>query len=975
MLELTASDPIVKTYLKDLQHLKDQNVVHELGLKAPFHNLLDKAAKKRGWHLVSELSMQSGDKRIVPDGTVRDSFSLPRGWWEAKDTTDNLASEIQKKLKAGYPASNTIFEDTQRAVLFQDREPVGEYALLEPVRVADLLNSFFNHDEAHEREFSRAMAQFKDRIPGLAQYLRDRIDEGHKNNLHFRKAFAEFVTLCRASLNPDLSDAKVDEMLIQHLLTERLMRNLFQNPEFTRKNAIAAQVEQVIDALAKGSFSRAGFLKDLDPFYKAIEREGSNLSHFTQKQDFLNSVYEQFFQRFSPDIADTHGIVYTPREIVDYMCKSVEDALKQEFGLTLASPEVVILDPCTGTGNFIVRLMDRMPRSALAEAYKNRLFANEVMLLPYYIASLNIEHAYSEHLGGYEPFEGLCFVDTLDMAEHPTLFAPENTKRVERERRADITIIIGNPPYNVGQESENDNNKNRKYKVVDKDVSDTYTKSSKATNKNALSDVYVKFFRWATDRLKGRDGIVCFVSNNSFVDQTAFDGMRKHLSQDFERIDHVDLHGNVRRNPKLSGTTHNVFGIQVGVGITLAVKKKGAAPQLRYYRVPEMWRKSKKLEFLASHKVPWQILTPDAKNTWLVAEHADEWSVLQPIDELFALHSNGVKTNRDAVVYDWNSDKLAARVKQFIHDYNAEVHRHKSNPNADWPDHVNWSRDLKQDAVRGRLAEFEQTRIVRSLYRPFTKRWLYLDRVLNEEVYQWSSISGWVIAMPGLGNRKPFGALASDTALPLDLAFEKAQCFPLSHLKASALTQFRTHYATNTITKEEIFHYIYALLHHPEYRTRYAANLKRELPRIPFAPDFQAFAAAGKELARLHVDYESLTPWPLKEIENKDVPYTQRVTKMKLSKDKQFLYVNDSLTFSYIPPETFDYRLGSRSALEWIVDQYQIKGESDPNREEDPGYIIRLIGQVVRVSIETAAIVKALPAFLPETLDTAKSGD
>ncbi len=968
MLELSPTDPIVKTYLKDLRDLKQQNVTHELGLKAPFQTLLDKAAKKHGWHLVPELATHYGGKRVVPDGTVRDEFRLARGWWEAKDTTDNLAAEIQKKLKAGYPARNTIFEDTQRAVLFQDRSEAGEFTLIEPVHVVDLLNRFFSHDESDEREFRRAMEEFKNRIPDLAQSLRSHIEDAHKKNKAFREAFAEFVALCRASLNPDLSEAKVDEMLIQHLLTERLMRNLFQNPEFTRKNAIAAQVEHVIDALAKGNFSRAEFLQKLDPYYKAIEREGSNLSHFTEKQDFLNSVYEQFFQRFSPDIADTHGIVYTPREIVDYMCNSVEQALKEEFGYTLASPEVVILDPCTGTGNFIVQLMDKMPRSALEEAYKNRLFANEVMLLPYYVASLNIEHAYSEHMGGYETFEGLCFVDTLDMAEHPTLFAPENTKRVERERRAAITVIIGNPPYNVGQESENDNNKNRKYKVVDKDVKDTYTKASTATNKNALSDVYVKFFRWATDRLQGRDGIVCFVSNNGFVDQTAFDGMRKHLSQDFERIDHIDLHGNVRRNPKLSGTTHNVFGIQVGVGITLAVRKKGTPPRLRYHRVPEMWRKGEKLKFLEGNEIPWQTLTPNAANTWITAEHAGEWGALQPIEELFGLHSNGVKTNRDAVVYDWNREKLAARMKQFVLAYNAEVHRHKSDPEADWPDLINWSRDLKQDALREHYAEFDEAKLRPGLYRPFTKRWLFFDRIMNEEIYQWSNISGPAIVISDIASRAPaLSTLMTDTVADLHLcaAIDAHQCFPLSHLKDSAAETFRTHYSNPAITKDEIFHYIYALLHHPEYRTVYAANLKRELPRIPFAPDFQAFADAGKKLAKLHVEYESLPPWPLKEIENKEVPFTQRVTKMKLPKDKQSLYVNDSLTFAEIPPETFDYRLGSRSALEWIVDQYQIKGDSDPNREDDPAYIIRLIGQVVRVSIETVAIVKALPNFLP----------
>jgi predicted helicase len=961
MLELAPTDPLIKTYLKDLQHLKGQDVIHELGLKGPFQNLLDKAAKKRGWTLVPELSTYSGGKRVVPDGTVRDEFRLARGWWEAKDTSDKLASEIQKKIKAGYPTRNTIFEDTQTAVLYQDRGEAGEYALGEPLKIAELMNRFFSHNESDEREFQRAMDEFKLRIPDLAQSLRDHIDEAHKKNRKFREAFAAFMTLCRASLNPELTDGHVDEMLIQHLLTERLMRNLFQNPEFTTRNVIAAQVENVIEALASASFSKQDFLKNLDPYYTAIERAGANLSHFTEKQDFLNSVYEQFFQRFSPDVADTHGIVYTPREIVDYMCKSVEEALKEEFGYTLASPEVVILDPCTGTGNFIVNLIDRMPGKALAEAYQHRLFANEVMLLPYYVASLNIEHAYYERMQQYEPFPGLCFVDTLDMARQGAMFTAANTERVEREKEAAITVIIGNPPYNVGQKSENDNNQNRKYKGIDERVRETYTKGSKATNKNSLSDMYVKFFRWATDRLQGRDGIVCFVSNNSFVDQLAFDGMRKHLLQDFDRVDHIDLHGNVRRNSKLSGTTHNVFGIQVGVGITLAVKKKDAAKQLRYHRVPEMWRKGEKLQFLAGGEIRWQPLEPDAEHTWLVPGHADEYRGFLGLDAVFSLRSRGLQTTRDGVVYDWNRVALEKRMKEFIASYNAEVHRHHAEPEAGWPDRLKWSEGLKLSVSRGKLAKFGRERIVWALYRPFCKQWLYFDQIVNERVYQWPKISGLVIWMKA-GADWPFFALMSNLVCDL-LPQGGSQCFPLSHLKDSAVAQFRQHYSNDSIAKEDVFHYVYALLHHPGYRERYAANLKRELPRIPFAPDFAAFASAGKELARLHVEYESLEPWPLPEIETEGVPYSQRVEKMKLSADKQSLRVNESLTLGGIPAEAFEYRLGSRSALEWVIDQYQVKGESDPNREDDPGYIVRLVGQVVRVSVATVRIVKDLPVY------------
>ncbi len=960
---LSPNDPIIKTYLNDIQRLEAQQISHELGLKGPFQNLLDKAAKKRGWTLVPELSTSSSGRRIVPDGTIQDEFRLPRGWWEAKDTADNLPAEIQKKLRKGYPSRNIVFEDTRTAVLYQDRAEAGEFALREPVKIADLLNRFFSHDESDQREFKRAMEDFKDRVPDLARALYEHIAEAHKKNLHFKQAFGEFVTLCRQSLNPELSEHMVDEMLIQHLLTERLMRNLFQNPDFTHRNVIAAQIQNVIEALASTSFSTAEFLKRLDPYYRAIERQGANLEHFTEKQDFLNSVYEQFFQRFSPDIADTHGIVYTPREIVDFMCNSVEEAIKEHFGYTLSSPEVVILDPCTGTGNFIVNLIERIPGKALTEAYRNRLFANEVMLLPYYVASLNIEHAYYERMRSYESFNGLCFVDTLDMQEAQQfgLFTPANTERVEREKKAAITVIIGNPPYNVGQKSENDNNQNRKYKLVDGRIRDTYAKDSKATNKNSLSDMYVKFFRWATDRLGDRDGIVCFVSNNSFVDQHAFDGMRKHLAKDFEQIVHLDLHGNVRRNPKLSGTTHNVFGIQVGVGITLAVRKRGLATSTRYFRVPELWRKREKLDFLISGEVPWQTITPDLKHSWIVPENADEYSTFLSLADSFSLYTVGVKTNRDDVVYDWNREKLAVRMQKFIADYNAEVYRRKSDPTIVWPHRIKWSETLKAAAARGFTLKLDLARIVPSLYRPFTKKYLYFERLVNERVYQWPKISGRVI-WAKVGTAWPFFVLMSDVICDL-LPQGGSQCFPLSNLKDSALRQFRQHYSDNAITKEDIFHYIYAILHHPVYRERYADNLKRELPRFPLAPDFTAFANAGNELAQSHIGYESLEPWPLEYIEQKDVPFSEHVTKMKLGKDRTSIQINESLTLAGIPPEVFDYKLGSKSAIEWVIDQYQVKGDSDPNREDDPGYIVRLVGQVIRASIETVRIVKSLPDF------------
>ena len=338
-----------------------------------------------------------------------------------------------------------------------------------------------------------------------------------------------------------ISESQIDEMLVQHLLTERLFRTVFDNQDFTRRNVIASEIENVIDALTSRAFNRAEFLKSLDRFYKAIEDTARGLADFSEKQHFLNVVYERFFQGFSVKQADTIGIVYTPQEIVDFMCASVDEVLQRELGKSLSTPGVKILDPCVGTGNFIVNILRRIDRSELKRKYTQGLFCNETMLLPYYIASLNIEHEYFKLTGECEPFEGIRFADTLDLAESG-LFGEGNAAPVAGGKEAEITVIIGNPPYNVGQRNENDNNKNRRYEVIDKRIRDTYARDSKATLKTQLYDAYVRFFRWATDRLQGLDGIVCFVSNNSFVDQIAFDGMRKHLMQDFTRIYHLDLH-------------------------------------------------------------------------------------------------------------------------------------------------------------------------------------------------------------------------------------------------------------------------------------------------------------------------------------------------------------------------------------------------------------------------------------------------
>ncbi|HPU85414.1 MAG TPA: N-6 DNA methylase, partial [Candidatus Latescibacteria bacterium] len=532
----------IRQYYAELANLAEHGATNETTIRVAFQHLLEKTCRERKWTLLTEHHMKVNGREIILDGALVDEYTQQRGAWEAKDAKDDLDREIAGKRADGYPLKNTIFENSLRAVLYQDGKEVMSTDITKPENLANLLTQFYRYSEPHIEEFHRAMEEFKQRVPELARGLLEIIRKAHTDNPAFIAAFDDFFRLCQTSLNPNMSEATVDEMLVQHLLTERIMSEVFSYSDFRQKNAVAAEVEKVIAALASKSFSRADFLKSLDRFYVAIENAARSVSDFTEKQHFINTVYERFFQGYSVKIADTHGIVYTPQPIVDFMCASVEQVLKDEFGLSLGSPGVQILDPCTGTGSFIVNLLGRIPPTDLKRVYREQLFANEIMLLPYYIASLNIEHRYWELTGSYEPFEGLCFVDTLELAEpkQRSLFVEKNTERVEREKEAPITVIIGNPPYNVGQENENDNNKNRPYPEIDKRIRNTYAKDSRATLKNQLYDAYVKFFRWATDRLDGRDGVVCFVSNNSFVDQIAFDGMRKHLLKDFTDIWHLE---------------------------------------------------------------------------------------------------------------------------------------------------------------------------------------------------------------------------------------------------------------------------------------------------------------------------------------------------------------------------------------------------------------------------------------------------
>ncbi len=1058
-LNLKPTHKAIRNYYATLQQYSKHNVTHEGAVSNPFAFLLDACAKQVDATLVSQYAMRTpAGNRIVIDGVILDAYGLPFAYWEAKDMDDNLQRAVEEKRVAGYPLDNVLFQNPQRGILYQNGERVFDVDITDPTRLIAALQYLFAAPPAALENWHAAVAEFKEMVPALGRRLAALITEQHETNSLFVAAFTDFYEQCRAAINPNLSEAAVEEMLIQHLLTERIFRTIFDNPDFTRRNIIAREIENVIEILIQNAFSRDDFLKPLNPFYIAIENAATLCKDFSQKQHFLNTVYEQFFQGFSVAVADTHGIVYTPQPIVDFMVKSVERILATEFGRSLSDTGVHIIDPFVGTGNFIVRLMQDIQGSMLEEKYKNALHCNEILLLPYYIASLNIEHEFFQRTRMYQPFEGIALADTFELLEErqTRLFTQENTERVDRQKAADMFVVIGNPPYNVGQVNENDNNKNRRYPAMDKLIEETYVQDSTAQLRNKLYDPYVKAILWASKRI-GEEGVIAFVTNNGFLDGIAFDGMRKHLAQDFTKIYHIDLKGNARTSgERRRQEGGNVFDdqIRVGVGITFFVKKSEAtsgAAEVWNYTVDDYLKAREKQKLLSDFgnytNVPMKQATIDGKYRWLTEGLHAEFDTFIPMgskgvrdvstNAIFKTYSLGVSTNRDTWAYNFNRNTLNRNIQRMIETYNTEVSRwtQQTNREVSVDDFVmsnetkiKWSSGLKSKLKSGKVTHFSPEKMRVSLYRPFTKLNLYFDpRMMTERASVFPSIypvpateaENRVICVSNIGSNKPFQSLMVDVIPDLHLTGD-SQCFPFytydedgtnrqENITDWALAEFQTHYKDDTITKWDIFHYNYGILHHPDYREKYQANLKRDLPRIPtllasnppiingmnacdspplikgaesnppvsllirgegIAADFWGFANAGAALADLHVNYESYPKYEkLRHIETPGMPIDWRVEKMKFSRDKTQLKYNDFLTLDGIPAEAFDYRLGNRSALEWVVDQYRVKTDkrsgivNDPNRVDQPRYIVDLIGRVISLSLRTVEIVEELPSL------------
>ncbi len=999
---------------------------NETAIRPAFQKLLEQYCADKKIELILELEYRTALGTVVnPDGTLKDTFRQDWGYWESKDQKDTLDDEIRKKLDKGYPTTNILFEDSRTAVLIRNGRELQRASFDDHAALHSLITTFVNYEPQEVRTFREAIERFKEDLPDLIVKLRELIEEQAAKNKSFAKARESFLDLCRESINPHVVMADVREMIIQHILTEDIFITVFNESQFHRENNIARSLMEVIETFFTGAVRR-GILGKIDPYIRIIKAAASGIADHHEKQRFLKVFYENFYRAYNPAAADRLGIIYTPNEIVRFMVESAEHLVHQNFGRLLGDEDVEILDPVTGTGTFITEIIEHLPKNRLPFKYENEIHCNEVAILPYYIANLNIEYTYSQKMGQYAEFKNICFVDTLDNLGFSSAkkyteagsfdfggFSPENLERIKRQNRRKISVIIGNPPYNANQLNENENNKNREYPGVDKRIKDTYVAESTA-QKTKLYDMYARFIRWASDRLD-KNGVLAFITNRSLIDARTYDGFRKVVADEFSDIYIVDLGGDVRLNPKLSGPKHNVFAIQTGVAISFFVrngKAKKHPCRIFYTRRPEMETAKEKLQFLATTRfqdLPFDHILPDKHHNWINLTE-NNWDDLLPVaskdvklskgkiayHSIFKWFSLGVSTNRDEWVFDADRLPLSEKIKFFMEVFNYQIETLDQQGEAweaavdDWIDYsIKWSDVLKKNLIQKEKIIFDDDLIMQLAYRPFVKRFYYAEKRLSDRLtsnhYELFgndlSKENLLIAFSGAGSSKPFSVLSSIAVFSLDF-LEKTQCLPLyrydkdgrrgDNITDWALKQFQSHCRDTALTRLDIFHYVYAVLHDPAYREKYRLNLKREFPRIPFNDDFRKWVAWGRRLMEFHLGYEQADPYPLKRIEIKPEPGKPPLAVKAILKADQVagvIHLDSATTLKGVPPVAWEYRLGNRSAIEWVLEYHKERKPKDPTiREKFDTYrfadhkekVIDLLQRVCTVSVETMNIIHAM---------------
>lgn len=1000
----------INEYHREIANLRDvSKTTNEMVLRKAFQNCLDKYCRRRDLTLLPEQS----DENIRPDGTVVNAMGLPRGHWEAKDENDDLDREIGKKNRKGYPDGNIIYENTQTAILIQDGEESMRVPMTDTDKLNHLITSFFNYESPTIKDFHKAIEKFKIDLPSVLEKLREVVEKSYSGNKNFAAAADAFLELCKGTINPDVEAADVREMLIQHILTKDIFLKVFGEDQFHRENNIAVQLDKLESKFFIGNVRRA-LMERMKVYYSAITSAAAMIENHREKQRFLKIIYENFYQVYNPKSAKRLGVVYTPNEIVDFMIRATDQITKKHFERGLCDKKVHILDPAVGTGTYIADLIEFIPSEHIEYKYENEIHANEVGILPYYIANLNIEYTYARKTKKYKTFPNICFVDTLDnthfrgkgQSDLIGAMSHENLQRVKRQNEKDISVIIGNPPYYDSQRNENDNNKSRKYKEVDKRIKETYVAESDAQRTHQY-DMYKRFLRWSSDRIKDA-GVVAFITNRSYLDSYQDDGFRKIVSGEFDALYVVDLGGDIRVGDK----TGNVFGILTGVAIGFFVRKGSGSRQceIRYCEPTECKNADDKLAWLSQvrfDEIKFTHITPDKNHNWL-NQTDNDFDELLPVvtkitklaksevaeDAVFKLYSLGVQTNRDDWVYDFDKATLRKKVKYFADFYNAEIARfQKEKPEKDgstteWlaalPTEIKWTSELKSYLKKGENINYANNSITESLYRPFVNQFLCYQEIVIHRLYKIQSIfpsgkvgENKVIACRGVSANHfvVLGANQITGTTFLKSGNGVTSIFPLyryqdgnrvSNITNFGLKQFRDHYENTKITAEDIFHYTYAVLHNSVYLEKYTINLQREFPRLPFYTDFARWVEWGAALMDLHINFEKQKPHSIKRVDKK-TPAGD--TKLKAGKKAGKIIIDAQTTISGIPAAAWKYQLGNRSALEWVLSQYKEKKPRDPTvREKFNTYrfadykeqVIDLLGKVCTVSVKTVEITNQM---------------
>jgi len=875
-----------------------------------------------------------------------------------------------------------------------------------------------------------------------------------------RDAFLAFLAELRDDLNPEITAEEAIEMLAQHLITKPVFDALFKSSEFTKENPVSRAMEIVLDQLHQHNLSKES--ESLEKFYASVERRAEGVVTATGRQELILKLYDSFFKGAFEKLTQRLGIVYTPVEVVDFILHSVNDVLKAQFGQTLGSKGVHILDPFTGTGTFITRLLQSglIAPEELEHKYKHEIHANEIVLLAYYIAAVNIETVYHELAQGelskdapYEPFKGILLTDTFQMYEQErdmiAELLPDNSERRTRQKELDIRVIVGNPPYSAGQTKANDNNANVTYEALDERIRQTYAARSAQTSVKDIYDSYIRAIRWASDRI-GEAGVVAFVTNAGWVDGTASDGLRACLAEEFSDLYVFHLLGNTRtsgdRALREGGQTFG-SGSRAPISINVFVKNSDidSRGRIHFRSIGEYLSRDQKLSIIRdygsiagiSNDDGWTAIKPDGHHDWIRQRDPNFENYIalgdkkaQGTNRVFDLYSLGVATGRDAWCHNASRTKLKQNIRKTISAYDKILEDYQSSgqPNnfekslkVD-PKTVSWNRNFSNDLKRLRTHAFREDAIRTDLYRPFSKSLLYFGKDLNAMVYKVprifpkEGVKNLAIMVPGLSSRTAFTPLMTSCIPDLNLADGGVQCFPLylydhhdeetgslfegqssglerrDAISDDGLAHFQAYYPGNDICKEDLFYYVYGLLHSPDYRDRYRDNLAKQLPRIPAVKTFEDFAAfrdAGRALGNLHVNFETVEPYMVtfKEGDHRLIPEAQsdpgafyrvkHTNKWKWGgkgkeKDCTTVIYNENITLQNIPLEAYDYVVNGKPALEWVMERQIVKTDkksgivNDANDYAnetvgDPKYPLELFQRVITVSLETMKIVNSLP--------------